>query len=150
MPDSCPEVDVLIARCRERGLRRTAALHRLLALLARSSRPLTAGALGLHPDLAGLCNPTTLYRLLARLEGIGVVRRIGLHDRLAHYVLAEGADHHDYVVCVSCGGVEPLPIECPVHDLEHEVEDRTGFREVYHELQFYGRCPACAASPGNG
>jgi Fur family ferric uptake transcriptional regulator len=32
---------------------------------------------------------------------------------------------------------------CPVEKLEREVGRRTGFREVYHELQFYGVCPQC-------
>jgi Fur family ferric uptake transcriptional regulator len=132
----------LLAACRAAGLRRTQLLERVLAVLQAREEPVNIGDLRQARGIRGACDPATLYRLLQRLETIGLVRRIGLHERAAHFALHR-AHHHDYVVCRECGDVAALPMACPVEKLEREVGRRTGFREVYHELQFYGVCPQC-------
>ncbi len=133
----------LVGRCRQSGLRKTVLLEKVLQLLLHHTEPVTIQALQQSPDISNACDPATLYRLLARLESNGIVRRIGLHERAAHYILNSSAGHHDYVVCVDCGEVRPLDIECPVGPLEEQVSRETGFENIYHELQFYGRCPKC-------
>jgi Fur family ferric uptake transcriptional regulator len=30
-----------------------------------------------------------------------------------------------------------------VHELEEEIRQKTGYRNLYHELEFFGLCPAC-------
>ncbi|MDB4597234.1 hypothetical protein OAG86_03015 [Akkermansiaceae bacterium] len=35
---------------------------------------------------------------------------------------------------------------CPVHKLQEEIRKETGFQNLYHELEFFGTCPKCAAS----
>jgi Fe2+ or Zn2+ uptake regulation protein len=133
----------LLAACRAAGLRRTRLLERVLRVLQMHPAPVSTGELLAARGIAGACDPATLYRLLQRLEEKGLVRRIGLHERSAHYALRRD-HHHDYVVCRECGDVELLKMECPVERLEREVGRRTGFREIYHELQFYGICPQCS------
>jgi Fur family ferric uptake transcriptional regulator len=118
-------------------------LERVLRVLQMHPAPVSTGELLAARGIAGACDPATLYRLLQRLEEKGLVRRIGLHERSAHYALRRD-HHHDYVVCRECGDVELLKMECPVERLEREVGRRTGFREIYHELQFYGICPQCS------
>ncbi len=132
----------LLATCRAAGLRRTHLLERVLDVLQGREDPVNIRDLQESRGIKGVCSPVTLYRLLQRLETIGLVRRIGLHERAAHYTLHR-AHHHDYVVCRECGDVATLQMECPVEKLEREVGRRTGFSEVYHELQFYGVCPDC-------
>ena len=133
----------LLAACRAVGLRRTQLLENVLEVLRAHPEPVKIGDLLKARGIRGTCDPATLYRLLLRLETKGLVRRIGLHERAAHYTLHR-AHHHDYVVCRECGDVATLKMDCPVEKLETEVARRTGFREVYHELQFYGVCPRCA------
>ena len=143
-PAGSPETPAgLLAACRAEGLRRTHLLERVLAVLSARDEPVNIGDLQKARGIRGACNPATLYRLLQRLEAIGLVRRIGLHERAAHFTLHRLHHHHDYVVCRECGDVATLQMACPVEKLEREVGRRTGFREVYHELQFYGVCPAC-------
>lgn len=132
-----------LERCRQGGLRRTDALVRLLTVLAEAAGPVSIRVLAEHPELLGACNQATLYRLLARLESIGVVRRLGLHERSAHFILVDGHGHHDYVICTECGQIAVLEMACPVHALEEEVARQTGFGGLYHELQFYGTCRRC-------
>jgi Fe2+ or Zn2+ uptake regulation protein len=31
-----------------------------------------------------------------------------------------------------------------VHHLEEEIREKTGYKNLYHELEFFGICPACA------
>jgi len=134
----------LLAACRSAGLRRTRLLERVLAVLHDRVEPVNIRELQTVRGIAGACNPATLYRLLLRLETKGLIRRIGLHERAAHYTLRR-AHHHDYVVCRECGDVATLKMACPVEKLERAVGKRTGFKEIYHELQFYGVCPQCDA-----
>jgi len=142
LPNPAETPATLLATCRAAGLRRTHLLERVLAELQAHDEPVNIRELGQARGIRGACDPATLYRLLQRLEAIGLVRRIGLHERAAHFTLHR-AHHHDYVVCRECGDVATLAMDCPVEKLEREVGRRTGFREVYHELQFYGVCPQC-------
>jgi len=132
----------LLAACRTAGLRRTHLLRRVLEVLQRQAAPVSISELSSSRGVRGDCDPATLYRLLQRLEAKGLVRRIGLHERAAHYTLRRG-HHHDYVVCRECGDVALLDMACPAQKMEHEVGRRTGFKAVDHELQFYGVCPKC-------
>ncbi|MGF1449798.1 MAG: Fur family transcriptional regulator [Opitutales bacterium] len=138
-------IQLLVDRCRAAGLRRTYLLEAVLRALDGAEGPLSINALLAHPDIQGHCDPATLYRLLSRLEDKGLARRVGLHERAAHFVLHHPECHHDLLICVKCGKVQALPMECPVEQLEAEVAHRTGFTKLYHELQYYGQCPDCAS-----
>ncbi len=124
-----PVIQQTVERCREHGLRRTKALEELIATLLEAGRPMTLG------ELAGS----------KRLAGHGIVRRLGLHERAAYFTLLVPGRHSDYLICTSCGSIKTVEAPCPVHQLEEEIRKTTGFRNLYHELEFFGLCPACAA-----
>jgi len=128
-------------RCRIAGLRRTKALEDILQALVEAAKPMTLA--GLATALEGRCDKATVYRLLIRLEEHSVIRRLGFHDRSAHYTMRYSDRHDDYLICTGCGSVESLDISCPVETLEREISAGSGFTNLYHELQFYGVCPAC-------
>ena len=88
------------------------------------------------------CDPATIYRLVSRLEERRIVRRIGFHSRAAHYCLREN-HHQDYLICRDCGTVEVLDIACPVEHLEKQIAEESGFADLEHELEFFGRCGLC-------
>jgi Fe2+ or Zn2+ uptake regulation protein len=131
-----------LERCRAAGLRRTKALEEILRLLISAPSPMTLASLG--AALGSQCDKATVYRLLIRLEEHAVIRRLGFHDRSAHYTMRYPDRHDDYLICTGCGSVETLEISCPVERLEREISSNSGFTNLYHELQFYGVCPACA------
>jgi Fur family transcriptional regulator, ferric uptake regulator len=133
-----------IGRCREAGLRRTKALEELIATLLESGRPMTLAELASSKRLAEQCDKATVFRLLQRLAGHGIVRRLGLHERAAYFTLLVPGKHSDYLICTSCGSIEAIKAPCPVHHLEDEIREKTGFRNLYHELEFFGVCPKCA------
>lgn len=133
-----------IERCRSAGLRRTKALEELIATLLDSERPMTLGELAASPRLCDQCDKATVFRLLQRLAEKGVVRRLGLHERAAYFTLLLPGRHHDYLICTECGSIEAVKAPCPVHELEDEIRLKTGYQNLYHELEFFGTCPACA------
>lgn len=136
-------LDWALQKARSLGLRRTRALEDLLGCLVRADRPLTLAEFAALPDLQGRCDRATIWRLLGRLEGHGLVRRLGLHDRSARYVIKLPGRHDDYLVCTDCGLIQRLDLKCPVEALESEVSADSGFTGIYHELEFFGTCPEC-------
>lgn len=139
-----PLVQETIERCRQAGLRRTKALEELLRTLLESGRPMTLAELAASTRLADQCDKATVFRLLQRLAGHGIVRRLGLHERAAYFALLVPGTHSDYLICTRCGSIEAIQAPCPVHQLEDEIRRKTGFRNLYHELEFFGVCPRCA------
>lgn len=139
-----PVVQETIERCRDAGLRRTKALEELIATLLESTRPMTLAELASSERLTDQCDKATVFRLLQRLAGHGIVRRLGLHERAAYFTLVVPGRHSDYLICTSCGSIEAINAPCPVHQLEDEIREKTGFRNLHHELEFFGVCPACA------
>ena len=139
-----PVVKETIDRCRKAGLRRTKALEELITTLLESDRPMTLAELASSDRLADQCDKATVFRLLQRLAEHGVVRRLGLHERAAYFTLLVPGKHSDYLICTSCGSITVIQAPCPVHQLEEEIREKTGFRNLYHELEFFGVCPKCA------
>ena len=111
--------------------------------LMDAGKPLSTTEIAEAPSLKHSCDPATVYRLLSRLEEKGILRRLGLRERSAHYALRHGHCHEDYVVCTACGRIERLDMECPVQALESKIAETTGFAGLDHELEFFGTCPDC-------
>ncbi|MEM9079296.1 MAG: transcriptional repressor [Verrucomicrobiota bacterium] len=136
-------MDKVLDLAGQAGLRKTRLLRVVVEALAEFSRPVTLKELESSEEILSSCDRTTLFRLLKRLQEKGLVRRIGLHERAAFFTLAMPGGHHDYLVCRSCGRVDVLEIACPVEALESEVAEKTGYSNLYHELEIYGMCPEC-------
>jgi Fur family ferric uptake transcriptional regulator len=137
-------VNLFIERCRDLGLRRTKALEELLTTLVEADRPMTLAELASSERLADQCDKATVYRLLQRLSEHGILRRLGLHERAAYFTLLQPGKHSDYLICTGCGKIESIKAPCPVHELEDEIREKTGYQGLYHELEFFGKCPRCA------
>ena len=111
---------------------------------AEADTPRTLAELCASKRLVDLCDKATVFRLLQKLADNGVVRRLGLHERAAYFVLLIPGKHSDYLICTSCGSIEAIKAPCPVHALEDEIREKTGYQNLYHELEFFGVCPKCA------
>ena len=138
---------IILEKCKKAGLRRTKSLSALLETLIEASAPATLAELAESKKMANMCDKVTVYRLLQRLEDKGVVRRLGLHERSAYFALIHPGQHcTDYLICTECNSIEPIKAACPVHALEREIAESSGFQNLYHELEFFGVCPECVAS----
>ncbi len=136
-------LEELIERLRRAGMRRTKALEELIRTLLENDKPMTLAELATSRRLTDLCDKATVFRLLHKLTDHGLVRRLGLHERAAYFVLLMPGKHSDYLICTSCGTIEAIQAPCPVHHLEDEIREKTGYRNLYHELEFFGICPKC-------
>lgn len=132
-----------IDQLRKRGARRTRALELVIEELAQRGKPMTLADLAGSERIKIQCDPATVYRLVMKLEEHGLVRRLGLHERSTYFLLVIPGHHHDYLVCTECGKMEEIDMACPVHALEEQLEKTSGFKRIYHELEFFGICPKC-------
>ena len=76
------KLDWAIKTCRKAGLRRTHSLTLVLKRLAEQDLPIPVADLVADPDLKDSHDKATVYRILGRLDELGLVRRVGLHELL--------------------------------------------------------------------
>ena len=138
------QLEAILDQCKDAGLRRTKALSMLVETLITSDSPMTLADLSEHKNLTELCDRATVFRLLQKLSDKGVVRRLGLHERAAYFTLLIPGRHQDFLICTDCGDIQPINAPCPVHQLEKEIATKTGYTNLYHELEFFGTCLACS------
>ncbi|MEH2332477.1 Fur family transcriptional regulator [Nostoc sp.] len=82
----------------------------------------------------------TVYRSLETLKLEGIVQVRNLANGEALYSLAQQDKHH--LTCLQCG-VSITINQCPVHDLEDQLESNHKFKVFYHTLEFFGLCNQC-------
>jgi Fur family ferric uptake transcriptional regulator len=82
----------------------------------------------------------TVYRSLEALKLQGELQVRTLPNGESLYSLIQSDRHH--LTCVNCGTSIPID-ECPVHDLETQLETTHQFKVYYHTLEFFGLCDRC-------
>ncbi len=84
----------------------------------------------------------TVYRALDSLKLEGAVQARTLPTGESLYESIERDQH--YLTCLNCGASVPIQ-ECPVHQLEQQLETSHKFQVFYHSLEFFGLCEQCQA-----
>ncbi|MDJ0567447.1 MAG: Fur family transcriptional regulator [Pleurocapsa sp. MO_192.B19] len=82
----------------------------------------------------------TVYRSLEALKIQGELQVRTLANGESVYSSVQSDRHH--LTCVNCGISIPID-ECPVHDLEQQLEKLHQFKVYYHTLEFFGLCQKC-------
>jgi Fur family ferric uptake transcriptional regulator len=85
----------------------------------------------------------TVYRVLTQFEAAGLVTRHNFEGGHAVFELDRG-EHHDHIVCVTCGKVEEFMDEV-IERRQREIAEERGFEMADHSLIIYGSCldPQC-------
>jgi len=83
----------------------------------------------------------TVYRVLTQFEEAGILLRSQFDGGKSVFEL-NGGEHHDHLVCTSCGIVEEFH-DAEIERRQQEIADRHGFTLNEHALSLYGLCPAC-------
>ena len=141
--------ELLKDRLKEKGLKVT--IQRLLVLSVleeNSGRHMTAEDIYElvaedYPDI-GLA---TVYRALQLLWDMQLVDRISFDDgcvryEIGHLFKGEAKHNHHHLICRKCNKVIPFGDDL-LDDLEHHIEEATGFHVLDHELKFFGLCREC-------
>jgi Fur family ferric uptake transcriptional regulator len=122
-------------------MKRTRSQENILSTLETLGKPISAQALYVE-----LCNGgqrvglATVYRALDALKLEGVVQVRTLTSGEALYSLAQEDRHH--LTCLQCGTSIPIQ-QCPVHELENQLNHSYQFKIFYHTLEFFGLCRDC-------
>lgn len=132
----------LSKRLREKNRRITGPRQFILNLLRLEKHPVCAREI--HEKLGDLCNLATVYRSLRLLESMQMVKRFDFGDGSARYELLGCDDdgHHHHLICHECRKVVEIS-DCFPQAFEELIAHRHNFRNVTHQLEFFGICPSC-------
>lgn len=82
----------------------------------------------------------TVYRALEALKLEGMVQVRTLTNGEAVYAPVQQDQHH--LTCLNCDRSIPIA-QCPVHELERQLQASHQFKVFYHTLEFFGLCDQC-------
>lgn len=133
---------------RQLGYPATRGRGEILRILTESRLPLTPkDILGRFPDPKP--DASTVYRNLALMVSLGLVRSVALHERSRRYEAAVEGAHRHRVVCRGCGRIESFqPRTCDLSPIESDIRAKLGFQVQDHSLEFFGTCSECRAGGG--
>lgn len=80
----------------------------------------------------------TVYRVLTQFESAGLVTRHNFDGGHAVFEIARG-DHHDHIVCITCGKVMEFKDET-IEKQQEKIAENMGFKLQDHSLYLYGQC----------
>jgi len=124
---------------RDRKHRITGPRREILATLAADHGPFTIEQI--HRRVKGRsCNLVTVYRNLAVLEELELVRRCDFGDGTYRYEL-NAEEHHHHIICRICTKVVTLDL-CVAAGLERLAKEM-GYTNVTHSMELFGICPKC-------
>ncbi len=130
-------------RLSDAGCRITAPRQAVMQVLLNSQVPLSPQEIcergnAIHPNL-GL---VTVYRTIALLQELDLVRRVHHSDGCHGYVVTlPGHRHH--IICRACGRTAEFLGSEDIDALIVHVERTTDYRVDDHLLQLFGLCPGC-------
>jgi len=121
--------------------RRTRSQTKILDLLKTLQQEISAQDLYLQLRAAkqnmGLA---TIYRSLEALKLEGVIQVRTLSNGESLYSSIQQDRHH--LTCLDCGCSIPIQ-QCPVRELECQLQQAHNFKVYYHTLEFFGLCDQC-------
>lgn len=85
----------------------------------------------------------TVYRVLTQFEQAGILTRSQFDGTRAVFEINDG-DHHDHLICTSCGKVVEFH-DVSILDRQQAIAEEHGYSLESHTLMLYGICPDCSA-----
>jgi Fur family ferric uptake transcriptional regulator len=96
---------------------------------------------------------STIYRTLTLLTECNILEEHKFANNPSSvYELAWGRDHHDHLICTTCGAIIEFFDE-KLENVQDSAAETLGFEPLSHSLKIYGTCAACVskrapATPG--
>jgi Fur family ferric uptake transcriptional regulator len=85
----------------------------------------------------------SIYRTIPLLQEAGIIEQVENTDKHAHYELVLGKEHHDHMLCTSCGKVIEF-MSSEIESLQDRLCKEHGFSGIAHTLEIRGFCKKCA------
>lgn len=138
---TAPTMEDALASLKKAELKLTSPRKAILQALVDEHGPFTAEEV--HKKVGRrVCDQATIFRTLASLEEVGILRRCEFGDGSARYEISDRpGHHHHHLICKKCRRVEMIE-DCELEGLDRLAQKR-GFTEVSHILEFFGLCPDC-------
>lgn len=138
---SSTEATILAAerRAEQEGVTFTSIRRYVYAILLEADEPLGAYDIAGRLDGIGCTKPTTAYRALEWLEGLGLIRKI---RSVSKYVALKSGPQDTplaFVICQECGTTEQIALGPESHELLSAFEVN-GFQAVNPTIEVSGRC----------
>lgn len=128
---------------KDKGLRLTKARAAVLHLTFSYRGHFNPESLYLKIKETGMkVSRASVYRTLSLLCECGLVERVRKTEQGTLYEYTFGHEHHDHMLCISCGEM----IEFYSEDLEKIQEElcrKLHFKGVSHSLEIRGNCRKC-------
>lgn len=140
---AAPPVDPLRAELHSKGLRLTPQRQMVLAAVAQTSHSTPEQILSVVQAQAAGVNVSTIYRTLALLEKLGLVRHTHLGHGASTFSLADD-NPLVHLFCRECSRVLELPAG-ELQPLAARLLERDGFELDVGHMALTGRCPSCRA-----
>jgi Fur family ferric uptake transcriptional regulator len=126
-----------------KGLRATSQRELILDEFLRQERHISAEELyDLVKQRDKTIGQATVYRVLKLLCESGIAREVHFGDGSMRYEHEYGHEHHDHLVCTSCGRMIEV-MDPAIETLQKALAEQYGFVLSDHEMYLYGTCPDC-------
>jgi Fur family ferric uptake transcriptional regulator len=141
--DSREELQIVAQHFKQRGCRWTAQRQLIVRTAFATHDHFTAEELlsrsrATDPHVSR----ATVYRTLSVLEEAGFVEGLDTGDGGRRFEHVLGHEHHDHMVCTSCGAIVEFRDEA-IEARQVAAARRHGFLLERHSLRLYGRCRRC-------
>ena len=90
----------------------------------------------------------TVYRSLELLSDLGILQKMEFGDGCSRYevnAIDPDSHHHHHLICTKCGKVTEFEDDL-LENLEQDIENKSGFRIMDHQVKFFGYCKECQDS----
>ncbi|MEK6690287.1 MAG: transcriptional repressor [Nitrospirota bacterium] len=84
----------------------------------------------------------SIYRTVPLLIESGLLEEVIKVDKHAHYEHTYGHNHHDHMICITCGRVVEFHSQ-ELEELQKRLCKDYGFRGISHTLEIRGYCRKC-------
>jgi len=84
----------------------------------------------------------TVHRTLKLFAECGIAEQRHFGDGQARYEASDLDEHHDHLICISCGKIVEFE-DSRIEQLQEEVARQHGFSIERHRLELYGCCESC-------
>ncbi len=89
-----------------------------------------------------LASRATIYRTVKLLIEFGIIKEIIKQNNKTIYEFYTQEEHHDHLICVSCGKIIEFLNE-DIEKLQEEICKKHNFSPTYHRLEIFGLCEQC-------
>ena len=91
----------------------------------------------------------SVYRTLPILVECGLLRELAFDEKRKRYEFNYGLEHHEHLVCKSCGKIIEFQSESLELELEKAIKKHE-FTQETHRVEVIGYCKKCMKKDTNG